>query len=55
MMALNRYRLRHLVKQGHRGAKLARANCSRAPTGCSACILIGNTLVNRRAATWSPA
>lgn len=50
MMALNRYRLRHLVKQGHRGATKAHRLLSR-PDRLLGVILIGNNLVNNIAAT----
>lgn len=49
MMALNRYRLRHLVKQRHPGAR--RANrLLRRPDRLLGVILIGNNLVNNFAA-----
>jgi Mg2+/Co2+ transporter CorB len=35
MMAINRYRLKHLVSQDHPG-RSASPSCSGAPTGCSA-------------------
>ena len=50
MMALNRYRLRHLVKQGHRGAKLAHALLAHTDQLLGV-ILLGNTLVAAGAAT----
>ena len=50
MMALNRYRLRHLVKQGHRGARKANRLLQR-PDRLLATILIGNNLVNFSAAS----
>ncbi|MGH8721248.1 MAG: HlyC/CorC family transporter, partial [Burkholderiales bacterium] len=50
MMALNRYRLRHLVAQNHGGAKRAAALLKRTDTLLGA-ILIGNNLVNAAAAT----
>jgi len=50
MMALNRYRLRHLVKEGHRGARMASALLER-PDRLLGVILIGNTFVNMAAAT----
>jgi Mg2+/Co2+ transporter CorB len=50
MMALNRYRLRHLVKQGHRGARKA-SELLRRPDRLLGVILIGNNLVNNVAAT----
>jgi Mg2+/Co2+ transporter CorB len=50
MMSLNRYRLRHLVKEGHLGAR--RANkLLRRPDRLLGVILIGNNLVNNMAAT----
>ncbi|AMX02231.1 HlyC/CorC family transporter [Microbulbifer thermotolerans] len=45
MMALNRYRLRHQAKSGHRGAKRAMELLSR-PDKLIGVILIGNNLVN---------
>ncbi|HEY8567950.1 CNNM domain-containing protein, partial [Microbulbifer sp.] len=45
MMALNRYRLRHQAKSGHRGAKRAVDMLSR-PDKLIGAILIGNNLVN---------
>ncbi len=45
MMALNRYRLRHLVKEGHRGAHKANRLLQR-PDRLLGVILIGNNLVN---------
>jgi len=50
MMALNRYRLRHLTNQGHRGARKASRMLSR-PDRLLATILIGNNLVNFTAAS----
>ncbi len=50
MMALNRYRLKHLVKQGHRGAKLAHVLLARTDQLLGV-ILLGNTLVAAGAAT----
>jgi Mg2+/Co2+ transporter CorB len=50
MMALNRYRLRHLVKEGHRGARKASRLLKR-PDRLLAGILIGNNLVNFTAAS----
>ena len=49
MMALNRYRLRHLVKTGHRGARLASQLLSR-PDRLLGVVLLGNNLVNAAAA-----
>lgn len=45
MMSLNRYRLRHLVKKGHKGAMRA-ASLLRRPDRLLGVILIGNNLVN---------
>ncbi|MFS1523553.1 HlyC/CorC family transporter [Microbulbifer sp. 2304DJ12-6] len=45
MMALNRYRLRHQAKSGHRGAKRVMALLAR-PDKLIGVILIGNNLVN---------
>jgi len=45
MMALNRYRLRHLVREGHKGAKLANALLERTDE-LLAFILAGNTVIN---------
>jgi len=45
MMSLNRYRLKHLVKKQHRGAKRAAKLLSR-PDRLIGVILIGNNLVN---------
>ncbi|MBD1576080.1 MULTISPECIES: HlyC/CorC family transporter [Vibrio] len=45
MMSLNRYRLRHLANQGHKGAKRVEALLSR-PDRLIGLILIGNNLVN---------
>lgn len=50
MMALNRYRLKHLVKLGHRGARLAHVLLSRTDRLLGV-ILLGNNLVNAAAAT----
>lgn len=50
MMALNRYRLRHLAKEGHRGARKASRLLKR-PDRLLAGILIGNNLVNFMAAS----
>lgn len=49
-MALNRYRLRHHVKAGHRGAKLAQNLLSK-PDRMFGLILLGNNLVNIMAAS----
>jgi Mg2+/Co2+ transporter CorB len=45
MMSLNRYRLRHLVKQGSRGARLAQALLAKTEEMLSF-ILAGNTVLN---------
>jgi Mg2+/Co2+ transporter CorB len=50
MMALNRYRLRHLVKQGRRGARKT-AELLAKTDRLLGVILLGNTLVNAAAAT----
>lgn len=50
MMSLNRYRLRHLVKEGHGGARRASALLAR-PDRLLGVILIGNNFVNNTAAT----
>ncbi|MEW9809518.1 MAG: CNNM domain-containing protein [Candidatus Symbiodolus clandestinus] len=50
MMALNRYRLRHLAKQGHRGAQRAEKLLQR-PDQLIGLILIGNTVANSLATT----
>lgn len=50
MMAINRYRLRHLLKQGHAGAERTHRLLSR-PDRLLGVILIGNNLVNNFAAT----
>ena len=50
MMSLNRYRLRHLVKKRHRGARKANRMLRR-PDRLLGVILVGNNLVNFSAAT----
>ncbi|KAB7622569.1 HlyC/CorC family transporter [Alkalilimnicola sp. S0819] len=45
LMTLNRYRLKHLVKQGHRGARVANALLER-PDRLIGVILLGNNFVN---------
>jgi Mg2+/Co2+ transporter CorB len=50
MMSLNRYRLRHLVKQRHRGARKVN-KLLRRPDRLLGVILVGNNLVNFSAAT----
>lgn len=49
LMALNRYRLRHLAATGHRGARFAEALLKR-PDRLIGLILFGNNLVNSAAA-----
>lgn len=49
MMALNRYRLRHLSKSGHKGARKA-SKLLEEPESLISTILIGNNLVNNLAA-----
>ncbi len=49
MMSLNRYRLRHLEKKGHQGAKRSSSLLKR-PDRLIGVILIGNNLVNNIAA-----
>lgn len=48
MVSLNRYRLRHLIKSHHRGAKLANALLER-PDRFFGVVLIGNNFVNSAA------
>jgi len=50
MMAINRYRLKHMAAQGHRGAQQVEALLKRTDKLLGA-ILIGNNLVNATAAT----
>jgi Mg2+/Co2+ transporter CorB len=50
MMALNRYRLRHLVKTGHRGARLT-AELLASTDKLLGVVLLGNNLVNTAIAT----
>ncbi|MDP3036297.1 MAG: CNNM domain-containing protein, partial [Rhodocyclaceae bacterium] len=50
LMAANRYRLRHLAKQGHRGARLAISLLGSADKLLGV-ILLGNNLVNAGIAT----
>ncbi|QCU89634.1 HlyC/CorC family transporter [Thiomicrorhabdus sediminis] len=45
MMALNRYRLKHQAKQGHKGAQLAQ-NLLQSPDRLLGVILLGNNFVN---------
>jgi Mg2+/Co2+ transporter CorB len=49
MMSLNRYRLRHLTQQGHRGAQLASSLLAQTDKLLGV-ILLGNSLVNAMAA-----
>ncbi len=50
MMALNRYRLKHLAQQGHRGAMLASILLAKTDKLLGV-ILLGNNLINAAAAT----
>jgi Mg2+/Co2+ transporter CorB len=50
LMSLNRYQLRHKVREGHRGARLAEELLSR-PDRLIGLILLGNNLVNFSAAS----
>ncbi|MEO8007472.1 MAG: HlyC/CorC family transporter [Betaproteobacteria bacterium] len=50
MMALNRYRLRHLTKTGHRGARLTSQLLAQVDRLLGV-VLLGNTLVNAGATT----
>lgn len=50
LMSLNRYRLRHLVKEGHRGAKIASALLARTDKLLGV-ILLGNNFANAGSAT----
>ena len=50
MMALNRYRLKHMAQQGHRGALLATALLAHTDKLLGV-ILLGNNLINAAAAT----
>ena len=50
LMAINKYRLRHLANQGHRGAKMAQI-LLRKPDRLIGLILLGNNLVNILAAS----
>ncbi len=52
LMALNRYRLRHKARSGHRGARFAESLLRR-PDRLITLILFGNNLVNFSAATLS--
>ena len=50
MMAINRYRLRHLAKQGHRGARLTMKLLDKTDRLLGV-ILLGNNLLNTASAT----
>ena len=50
LMAINRYRLKHLANSGHRGARLAQKLLSR-PDRLIGLILLGNNMVNILAAS----
>lgn len=50
LMSVNRYRLRHLAREGHRGARLAE-ELLRRPDRLIGIILLGNNLVNIAAAS----
>ena len=50
LMAINKYRLRHLANKGHRGARLAQKLLSK-PDKLIGLILLGNNLVNILAAS----
>jgi Mg2+/Co2+ transporter CorB len=50
LMAINKYRLRHLANKGHRGARLAQ-KLLRTPDRLIGLILLGNNLVNILAAS----
>lgn len=50
LMAINRYRLRHLANSGHRGARLAQKLLTR-PARLIGLILLGNNMVNILAAS----
>jgi len=50
LMTLNRYRLRHMAKAGHRGARLAEKLLAR-PDRLIGTILVGNNIVNVLVAT----
>lgn len=53
LMAVNRYRLRHLANQGHKGAQLAQSLLAK-PDRLIGVILLGNNLVNILAASLAP-
>ena len=50
LMAINKYRLRHLANKGHRGARIAQ-KLLRKPDRLIGLILLGNNLVNILAAS----
>jgi Mg2+/Co2+ transporter CorB len=50
LMTLNRYRLRHMAKAGHRGARLAEQLLAR-PDRLIGTILVGNNIINSMAVT----
>jgi Mg2+/Co2+ transporter CorB len=50
LMTLNRYRVRHMAKAGHRGARLAEQLLAR-PDRLIGTILVGNNIVNSAAVT----
>jgi len=50
LMSVNRYRLRHLMKEGHRGARLANSLLARTDKLLGV-ILLGNNLANAASAT----
>lgn len=50
LMSVNRYRLRHLMKEGHRGARLANSLLTRTDKLLGV-ILLGNNLANAASAT----
>ena len=49
MMALNRYRMKHLAKTGHRGARLTAQLLAR-PDRLLGVVLLGNNLINSASA-----
>ena len=49
VMALNRYRLKHLAQSGHRGAQRA-ANLLAKPEKFLSVVLLGNNVINTAAA-----
>ena len=50
MMAINRYRLKHMAKQGHRGARLTSRLLDKTDRLLGV-ILLGNNLLNTASAT----